>query len=183
MRNALSAGCLALIACAACGDSSAGDANVARGRGLQPAVLAPPAEAAVYAAAVGAAFDPGPDLVLLLHPRLLPRTAGTAGGDSVPPALVNALRVAGVVRGTCEPVHAVPRDTPHCGSQQAGYVVRASPVLQMPGDTLELYFSAEAFGPRTGKRSVAIRFEKIYQLVRAGGGWRVAREARAREVP
>jgi hypothetical protein len=165
-----------------CGGPSADDAGFTRGRGLKPAALAPRAEAAVYAAAVGASFDPGPDLVLMLHPRRLPRTAGTEGGDSVPPALVTALRDAGVVRGVCEPTHAVPRDTPHCGNQQAGYVIRGSPVLQLPGDTLELYFAAEAFGPRTGKRSVAIRFEKIYQLVRSGGAWRVAREARAHEA-
>jgi hypothetical protein len=50
----------------------------------------------------------------------------------------------------------------------------------MPGDTLELYFAAEAFGSQRGPRPVALRFEKIYQLVRSGASWRVAREARVK---
>ena len=171
---------LSLAMLAACAGADTDDARFTRGRGLKPAALEPRGEAAIYAAAVRAAFDPSPDLVLLLHPRHLPRTAGTDGGDSVPPALVASLRAAGVIRGVCDPRHAVPRDTPHCGNEQAGYVIRATPVLRMPGDTVELYFAAEAFGPERGRRSVAIRFEKVYQVVGSGERWRVAREARAR---
>jgi hypothetical protein len=170
----------ALLLAAACGGAPSDDALTVRGRGLAPATLSVASSAAVYDAAARAAFDVGPGLVLLLHPRQLPRTAGTDGGEPVAPALVRALREAAVVRGLCEPKHDMPRDTPHCGSQQAGYVVRATPVLQMPGDTLELYFAAEAFGSQRGPRPVALRFEKIYQLVPSGERWRVAREARVK---
>ncbi|HET9010388.1 MAG TPA: hypothetical protein VFN38_01170 [Gemmatimonadaceae bacterium] len=165
---------------AACADVP-DDSNIARGRGLPPATLAPAAEAGVYDAAVRASFDVSPDLVLMLHPRRLPRTAGYDGGDPVPDALVQALRDRGVVRGRCEPKHEAPRDTPRCAGSQAGYVIRASPVMQSGRDTLQLNFAAEAFAAETGARPPALRFEKIYQLVRQGSDWRVVREARVHE--
>ncbi|HET7189006.1 MAG TPA: hypothetical protein VFI52_12675, partial [Gemmatimonadaceae bacterium] len=94
----------------ACSGGDADDANIARGRKLKPAPLAPAAEASVFDAAVRASFDMSPDLVLMLHPRRLPRTAGFEGGDPVPAALVQALRDRGVVHGVCEPKHEAPRD-------------------------------------------------------------------------
>lgn len=130
-------------------------------------------------AAVRASFDVGPDLVLLLHPRRLPRTAGYEGGDPVPPELVRALLERGVVRGTCEPQRDAPRNTPRCDVPQAGYIIRGSDVLRVAADTVELYFAAERFGPATGQRPEALRFEKIYQLVGRGAAWRVVREARS----
>jgi hypothetical protein len=172
-----------LLVQAACTGGATDESSIARGRGLAVASLSPAAEAAVFRAAVRAAFDVGPDLVLELHPLRLPRTAGMAGGDSVPAALVTALRSAGTVRSLCDPHHDAPRDTPHCGSRQAGYIVRGSPVFRLPGDTVELYFAAEGFGPVSGTRPVALRFEKIYQVVPEGAGWRVAREARVTESP
>jgi hypothetical protein len=175
--------CLAGLLCAAlaCSDGTPDDSNVARGRGREPAALTPSAEAAVYDAAVRASFDVDPSLVLLVHPRLLPRTAGYAGGEPVPDALVRALRGRGVVRGICEPKHETPRDTPRCTGSQAGYVIRASPVVQAGRDTLQLNFAAEAFAAGSGARPPALRFEKIYQLVGGGTAWRVVREARVHE--
>ena len=172
---------LALSLASACGGSDADDANVARGRKLAPAPLAPAAEASVYDAAVRASFDMSPDLVLVLHPRRLPRTAGYEGGDPVPAALVQALRDRGVVRGVCEPKHEAPRDTPRCPGPQAGYVVRASTPFKASGDTIQINFAAEAFAAEKGARPQALRFEKIYQLVGSGSAWRVVREARVKE--
>lgn len=166
----------------ACGGRDDDDANVARGRKLQPASLAPAAEASAYDAAVRASFDMSPDLVLMLHPRRLPRTAGYEGGDPVPAALVQALRDRGVVHGVCEPKHEAPRDTPRCSGPQAGYVVRASVPFKASGDTIQVNFAAEAFAAEKGARPQALRFEKIYQLVGSGSTWRVVREARVKDA-
>jgi hypothetical protein len=180
-RAARTLSLLAAVALAACGGAGDDDANVARGRGLKPAALPPVAEARIYDAAARAAFDVGPDLLLLLHPRRLPRTAGADGGESVPADLVRALRARGVVRGVCDPRRDAPRDTPRCDVERPGYVIRGSDVLRVSPDTVELYFAAEAFGPATGQKPQALRFEKIYQLVGRDAEWRVVREARAPE--
>jgi hypothetical protein len=165
----------------ACAAGDADDANVARGRGLDGVELAPAAEAAVYDAAARASFDVGPGLVLLAHPRRLPRTAGYDGGDPLPPALLHALRERGVVRGLCEPKHEAPRDTPRCAGSQTGYVIRTSAPMRVGADTVQINFAAETFAGSAGVRPQALRFEKIYQLVGAGPEWRVVREARVRE--
>lgn len=170
----------ALVALAAGCASGADDSDVVRGRGLQRAALAPADEARVYDAAVRASFDVGPDLVLLAHPRRLPRTAGTSDGDSLPGDLLRALREQGVVRGSCDPRREGPRDTPRCDVDRPGYVIRSSDVLRLSRDTLQVYFAAEAFAPARGLKPQALAFEKIYLLVGEGTAWRVAREARAR---
>ena len=172
---------LILTAAIACGPSEPDDSNIARGRKLSLASLVTPAEAAVFDAAVRAAFDVGPGLTLLIHPRRLARTKGYAGGDSVPAALMQALRSRGIVTGVCEPQRDTPRNTPRCNSSVPGYIVRASDVFRIAQDTVELYFSAERFGAATGARLEALRFEKIYQLVGRGTTWRVAREARVKD--
>lgn len=165
----------------ACGPTGDDDANVARGRKLALAALPAPAEGAVYDAAVRAAFDVGPGLTLLIHPLRLPRSAGYAGGDSVPAPLVRALRARGTVSGRCEPQRETLLDTPRCDSASPGYIVRASDVFRVSRDTVELYLSAEQFGAATGQKPPVLRFEKIYQLVGSGTRWRVAREARVHE--
>lgn len=171
-----------LVLVAACSGGDADDANIARGRKLESATLAPAAEASVFDAAVRASFDMSPDLVLMLHPRRLPRTAGYEGGDPVPTVLVQALRDRGVVHGVCEPKHEAPRDTPRCSGPLAGYVVRASSPFQASGDTIQINFAAEAFAAEKGARPQALRFEKIYQLVGSGSTWRVVREARVKDA-
>ena len=160
---------------------AADDSSIARGRGLREAALPVAAQAAIYEQASRAAFNLGPDLVLLLHPLALPRTAGYSGGDSVPKELIAALRRKNVVSGTCIPERDNPRNTPRCPVNVPGYIVRASDVLRVSPDTVEVYYSAERFGAATGQRPEALRFEKIYQLVGSGTSWRVAREARVRE--
>jgi hypothetical protein len=180
MQRVLSLFVAFFLLAAACGPSGADDSNVARGRKLQLAALPVASEAAVYDAAARAAFDLGPGLTLLLHPLRLPRTAGYAGGDSVPAALARALQARGVVAGVCEPIRETALDTPRCHTTVPGYIVRASDVFRVSTDTVELYFSAEQFGPASGQRPPALRFERIYQLVGRGSSWRVAREARVR---
>ena len=145
------------------------------------ATLPEATQAEIYEQASRAAFDLGPGLVLLIHPLKLPRTAGYTGGDSVPKALITALRRRNVVSGTCTPQRDTPRNTPRCPVNMPGYIVRASDILQVSPDTVEIYYSAERFGAATGQRPEALRFEKIYQLVGSGSDWRVAREARVRE--
>lgn len=165
----------------ACSADAPDDSGVMRGRGLKPAPLAPAAEAAMFDAAVRASFDVEPSLVLMVHPRRLPRTSGYDGGEPVPPALVQALRERGIVRGMCEPKHERPRDTPRCGESSPGYVVRATTPFRAARDTIQINFAAEAFGAQAGARPQALRFEKIYQLVGRDDTWSVVREARVRE--
>jgi hypothetical protein len=164
-----------------CSSGESDDSNVARGRSLKAATLPVAAQAAVYEEASRAAFDLGPGLVLLIHPLKLPRTAGYAGGDSVPADLIAALRRRSVISGTCTPQRDAPRNTPRCPVNMPGYVVRASDILRVSPDTVEIYYSAERFGAATGQRPEALRFEKIYQLVGSGTTWRVAREARVKD--
>lgn len=167
---------LASVALGACKPSDPYAGQV-RGHGLAIANLPPAAQARAYAAAAGGAFDLGPGLSLLLDPQYLPRGEGWNGGDPVPAAVVSALRSTGVVRGTCEP----PRDeraVPVCRAAAPGYVVRFSPVFRAGGDTTEIYVAIVKYRTATNQPSVALRFERAYQLVGGGESWRVVSEAR-----
>lgn len=166
---------------ASCGRDEAADQHVARGRGLRSAELPAAARARVYEAATRAAFDVGPSLTLLLHPRLLPSTAGYAGGQSVRSDVASALRRRGVVQGTCDPPAGGARRTATCEARAPGYVVRYSDVFQMGPDSVQVHFAAERFDTPTSGAHQALRFERVYQLVNRGGTWRVAREARMPE--
>ena len=174
--------CAGLLLAAACGKTD-DDASVIRGRGLQPARLSAESEARIYEQAIRAAFDLGPDLVLLMHPLRLSRRAGDSSGGPLPSGVVAALRARGIARGSCAPQRESPHDTPRCAFPVAGYVIRGSEVLGVRGDTSEIYLSAERFGPANGAKPEALRFEKVYQLVPDGGSWRVAREARVHDQP
>lgn len=162
---------------AGCGGADEADRDVTRGRGLAVAALPAATEARIDEAVLGAAFERGPDLTLLLHPRRLARTAADTGAAPVPAALVTALRERGTIRGTCEPP-AEERDTPRCDAAGAGYVVRVSDVFRAGPDTLQVYLAAARFAPRSGPKPEALRLEKVYQLVEQGGRWRVVGEAR-----
>ena len=170
---------LLAVLLAACKGEGGADDKFVRGRGRKVIDLRDDSEVALYRAAIGASFEAGPGLTVLLHPRRLPRTAGIAGGEPVPASLAAALREGGVVRGTCEPPGG--RDTPRCEAPAAGYVVRGSDVFRGAGDTVEFYFSAERYATPSSGPQEALRFEKIYPLVPRGNEWRVAREARAPE--
>ncbi|MEO7455721.1 MAG: hypothetical protein ABIY52_05620 [Gemmatimonadaceae bacterium] len=167
------------LSIAGCKTSKPEDSYV-RGHGLAVATLPAGAEPQIVDAAIRAAFDVTPDLFLRMHVRALPRTAGDTGGAPISPSLVRALRERGLVLGTCEPVRSAPKDTPRCSGPEAGYIIRATDVLQLLPDTVEVYVAAEKFGAATGLKPEALRFEKIYQVVKQGAGWRVAREARAK---
>lgn len=156
--------------------------SVARGAGLEAASLSAAEQARVYRAAAGASFDLGPGLVLLLHPRLLPREAGTEGGDLVPDAVVRALRGAGTIAGTCDPPPPERGALPQCDASAAGYIVRFSEVLGLGGDTVQVYLDAEQYTVPGAPPQQVFQFEKAYQIVRQGGGWRVAREGRVPEA-
>ncbi len=164
-----------LTACVASGDS------YIRGHGLAIAKVSPADRAQIVDAAIHAAFDVSPDLILRMYPLDLPRTAGDTGGTPVSPALVNALRDRGLVRGICHPVRSAPKNTPHCSTADAGYIIRSSDVFSISRDTNEIYFAAEKYGPATGVKPEALRFEKAYELVKRAGAWRVVREGRLHE--
>lgn len=153
-------------------------APVTRGKGLEVAKLPAGSEAAIYDAAIRSAFDIAPGLSLYLHPRKLPRSAGYNGGDTIPRRLANTLRQRALVQGTCEPERDSTTGVPRCSVPEAGYIVRASDVLQVSKDTVQLYFAAERFATPTSAKQPPFHFEKIYQLMRDGSGWRVVREAR-----
>ncbi len=174
--------CVAVIAvlATACDKGTPEDAY-SRGRGKKAANVTTAAEAQIVEAAMRAAFDVEPGLYMRMHTRKLPRTAGDSGGAPVSPALVQALRDGGLVLGTCEPARAAAKGTPRCSGPEAGYIIRTSDVIAMTPDTLEVYFSAEAFGPATGKNPESLRFEKVYLLVKEGARYRVAREGRVRQ--
>jgi hypothetical protein len=78
-------------------------------------------------------------------------------------------------------VRSAPKNTPHCGTSDAGYIIRTSDVFSLSKDTLEVYLYAEKYGPKQGPMPEALRMEKVYQLVKEGQNWRVAREGRVHE--
>lgn len=177
-RNILTV-CVLALAMACTGEEAP---RIARGRGLEVAQLSPEEQARVYRAAAASAFDIGPGLVLLLHPRLLPRAAGMAGGDSVPATVVRAMRQAGTIAGTCEP-GATPRgELPKCKATAAGYIVRYSDVLELGQDSVQVYLAAEQYTVPGAPPQQVFRFEKAYQIVRQRGGWRAVREGRVPEA-
>jgi hypothetical protein len=156
--------------------------RVARGAGLAVAGLPAAEQARIYRAVAGGAFDLGPGLVLLLHPRLLPREAGLAGGDSVAQPVIRAMREAGTIAGTCDPAPPERGQLPRCDASAAGYIVRYSDVLRIAHDTMQVYLAAEQYTVPGAPPQQVFQFEKAYQVVRRGGGWRVAREGRVPEA-
>ena len=167
---------LSLLA-SGCGKGAPEDSYV-RGHGVQGAKLSIAAESQVVEASIRAAFDVDPSLTLRVHPRRLPRTAGDSGGNPVASGLARLLRDRGMVLGMCEPIRSSPRDTPRCTGPEAGYIIRVSDVFAISPDTFEIYFGVEKFGASTGLKPEALRFEKVYQIVREGQRWRVVREGR-----
>lgn len=164
----------------ACGPADT-NAVVTRGRGLEVATLPPAGEASVYEAAIRAAFDIAPGLTLYMHPRRLPRSVGYDGGDPISAGLAAKLRARGVLNGSCDPQRDAPGAVPLCNVPDPGYIVRGSDILKVGKDTLQIYFAAERFATPTGVKQPPFHFEKIYQLIRDGSGWRVVREARVAE--
>ena len=166
-----------VAAVSGCAEKEVDDGFV-RGPGLKLTQLPVPAKVAIYDAAVRSAFDVGPALTLMLDPRFLPRTSGLGPGTSVPQALVDALRRAGVVQGVCEPPAEAAREAPVCEAANPGYIVRFSDVFRIAGDSVQLHIAVERFNTRTSVKSEILRFEKAFQVVGKGTTWRVARQGR-----
>lgn len=155
------------------------DANVVRGRGLQPAALAVAAEAQIHDAVARSAFDPSPDLHLLMSSRRLPRTAGVIGGPPTSPALLRALRGGGMIEGSCAaPADSAAGAVPLCKAGAPGYLLRTTQPLQLAGDTVQIYLRADRYTIPGAPAPEAFHFEKAYQLVPRDGRWRVVREGR-----
>jgi hypothetical protein len=167
------------ILLAACGPSDDG-ALQARGPGLEVASLDVDQEAAVNAAAVSAAFNPGPALSLLIDPVYLPRSEGRQGGASVAPALIARMKQRGTVRGTCQTPRESARTVPTCPAPMSGYVVRFSQIFQRGGssDTVQVHLAATRYRHAAKEPAEVLSFERAYRLVRVRGEWRVMSEAR-----
>ena len=170
---------LPFVALLACGGSDEGPPAF-RGPGLQVAQLAVDQQAAVNAAAVGAAFNPDPSLSLLLGPVYLPRSEGRVGGTPVAPALVARMKQRGTIRGTCQPPRDDARTVPLCEAAIAGYVVRFSEILRRgtSQDSVQVYLAATRYRHEPNEPAELLSFERAYQLARARGQWRVTSEAR-----
>ena len=177
-RTALRSAALSLVFSLACRPA---DDSYIRGHGLAIAKVTVDDRAQIVDAAIHSAFDVVPGLILRLHALDLPRTAEDTGATPVPSELVSKLKEHGLVSGTCKLVRSAPKATPHCSTSDAGYIIRTSDVFAVSKDTTEIYFAAEQYGPATGQKPQALRFEKVYELVKSGKRWRVAREGRIHE--
>ncbi|MEO6444557.1 MAG: hypothetical protein ABIZ91_13775 [Gemmatimonadaceae bacterium] len=172
---------LAMMAFAVACSSADGFGDDARGMGLAEAALPLEKQVEVYAVAVRAAFDVGPDLTLLADSILLPRWSGYDGGSAMPATLLQALRQTRLVRGVCAADRGNDRSAPRCAAGQAGYIARFSPIFQRGGDTLQLYLLSEIFATSDGPGQQPFSFEMAYQVVPRGSGWRVVQEGRVRQ--
>ena len=176
--NALRIVIIALAAPVASG-CGGDDSNVLRGHGLPVVALSSQDQGGVYDAAARAAFDLNdPTMSLLFDRRGLPRTVGLAAADTWPDQVTAELRRRGSVKGVCEPPITASRKTVKCTAALPGYVVRFSPVFAMAGDTVEVYVFAQNYDNAASGYTPPLRFERAYQVVRSGDGWRAAREGR-----
>lgn len=150
-----------------------------RGAGLAADTLSLGDMVAVYRATIGGAFTLGdPTLSIMVDPLLLPRSSGLAGGDTMPPDVLSALRSSGVAQGVCKiPLTAsgVPLT---CPAELPGYVARFSQPFAMPGDTVQVYLVVQQYSIPGGRPEQRLRFERAYYIARQGGTWRAVREAR-----
>ena len=169
--------CALLVVTAACAEKEADDGFL-RGSGLQIRELPVAAKVAIYDAAVKTAFDVGPELTLLLDPRLLPRTKGLGPGAPVPKNVVDALRERGIIKGTCQAPEETSKEAARCDVANPGYIVRFSDVFRMAGDSVQVHVAVERYNTATSANAEVMRFEKAYQVVGSGESWRVVRQGR-----
>lgn len=166
---------LALLAC-----GSDDGVPAVRGPGLTVAPLEVPQQAAVNTAAVNAAFNPSPDLSLLIDPVYLPRSAGREGGASVAPALIARMKQQGTIRGTCQTPRDAAKSVPLCPAPMSGYVVRFSEILGLGTgkDSVQVYLAATRYRHTPKEPAELLSFERAYRVARVRGEWRVMSEAR-----
>ena len=172
-RTAVGALLAVVVACAP------GPPEEGRGAGLADARLSARDQAQSYGAALGTAFELGPDLSLLLDPAKLPRGLSDAPQDSMAPEVTSAMVQAGVIQGSCAPrPGARERYAPICDAPIPGYVVRVSDVYRLGRDSLQLHVLIRRYDtPKTGPHS-EFAFEEAYQLAKQDGAWKVVRKAR-----
>ncbi len=157
------------------------DSEVYRGRRLKTAALASNDQASVYHAALSAVFDVNdPALSLLLDPRLLPRTAGVGNGPRMSSAVASALAERGTVKGTCQAPAEGTRKTLLCQAPVPGYVVRFSEIFGLTPDSVQVYVLVQKYDTPASGATQALRFERVYQVVRHDGTWSATREGRLR---
>jgi hypothetical protein len=151
---------------------------------LRSADLPASVRADVYRAALAAAFDlSDPTLTLLLDPRLLPRTAAVGPEDRMPAPVIAAMRERSSVLGTCEPPINGARKAPRCDARGPGYVVRFTEALRLPPDSVLVYLEVRRFDLPSAAGGHYFRFERAYEIISAGDGWRAAREGRIADPP
>lgn len=166
---------LAAIVAACAGD----DARAYRGPGLEVATLPLADRLAVYRAALAGSFNvDDPNLSILVDPTLLPRSAGLAGGDSLPADVLSAMRQSGIVRGTCVMPVRKSREALVCQADRAGYLARFSDPFALGKDSVQVNLVVERYAIPYGTRSERLRFERAYHIARRGTAWRAVREAR-----
>jgi len=167
---------LLLLIASACGRS---DDSAYRGGSAGVADLPVSDVVAVYRATLDGSFTlDDPSLSILVDPKLLPRTSGLAGGDSLSPTLQSALRDAGLIKGSCTiPVERA-REALVCAVERAGYAVRFSAPFALGPDSVQVHMVAEQYAISNGPRAERLRFERAYHVVRRGAAWRALREAR-----
>ena len=150
-----------------------------RGAGLEVAQLPLSDAVAVYRAALGGSFTMGdPSLSILVDSLLLPRQPGLQGGSPVSPALLTALKEAGLSRGTCAIPVVKTRDPLVCEAARAGYAVRLSDLFALGRDSIQVSVVVEQYAIPNGPRAERLRFERAYHVTRRGRNWRAVREAR-----
>jgi hypothetical protein len=134
---------------------------------------------AVYRATLAGSFTlRDPTLSILVDPIYLPRSSGLVGGDTMPPAVLSALRASGVALGVCKVPVAASAVPLVCQADLPGYVARFSQPFAMPGDTVQVHLVVQQYAIPTGRPEQRLRFERAYYVVRQGETWRAVREAR-----
>jgi hypothetical protein len=150
-----------------------------RGEGLEVAPLPVHDRVAIYRAALGGSFGlDHPYLSLLVDPVFLPRVPGLIGGDSMPSALLSALRGDGVVLGMCTVPVKYLKSPLICRAERDGYVVRLSDLFALGPDSVQVHVVVQQYVTPHGRPAERLRFERAYHVARSGSTWRPVREAR-----
>jgi len=172
----------AILFIATIGACRSGDSNVIRGRGLTVAPLQLADQAQVYRAGLRVAFElDDPGLSLLLDSRFLPREGGHEGGPPMNPDLARALRAQRTVTGACDVSARETRKTLQCNAPVPGYVVRFSEIFALAQDSVETYLYVQKYDTPASGPTQALRFERVYQVVRHDSTWKAVREARLQD--
>jgi hypothetical protein len=146
---------------------------------LQDAALPAAERAAIYRAALAGSFQlDDPTLTILADTLLLPRNDGLTGGERMPDDVLTTLRQIGLVKGTCRLPVTRTREPLICEAPRPGYVVRFSAPFSRHPDSVQVYIAVQQYATPLSPPQERMRFERAYQVARAGSAWRAVREAR-----